>query len=37
MGNMAMQRVIEFQARTLVPCIEQIYQETVQSKFLSFS
>ena len=31
MGNMAMQRAIEFQARTLVPCIEQIYRETVQS------
>ncbi|MFL5691262.1 MAG: glycosyltransferase family 4 protein [Ktedonobacteraceae bacterium] len=31
MGAMAKQRVVEFQARTVVPRIEQVYQEVLQS------
>ena len=30
MGNLAKQRILEFQARTVVPRIEQIYQEALQ-------
>ena len=32
MGGMAKQRVVEFQARTVVPRIEQVYQEVLQCK-----
>ncbi|HLX57051.1 MAG TPA: glycosyltransferase family 4 protein [Ktedonobacteraceae bacterium] len=33
MGTLAKQRVAEFQAKTVVPCIEQVYQEIVQPQF----
>ena len=31
MGAMAKQRAIKFQAREVVPCIEQVYQEVLHS------
>lgn len=31
MGVLAKQRVVYFQARSVVPCIEEVYQEVLQS------
>jgi hypothetical protein len=35
MGTLAKQRVIEFQAQTVIPRIEQIYQEVLQPSVTS--